>query len=526
MASTQLLRPQIDVFETLTPLSQNAQGIQSQAVAAFANVYNIGPMIPTFCNSWQTFVQNYGNFNVANGNPLHFAVYSYFANGGTGCYVLRVPNTDAAYASVITNDIEGGGGQPLATWTAVSKGVWGSSVYIGMTAVSTGHVNVIVYSGGTAQVNIVEQWLNVSANPNDPRYAPNIINSPNGAGSNYINVVLAYHGGTYTAGSTDFGPLSSPVQLTGGSDGVVNPAGGAFGGIVTSLFDQYVQQQVVNINLPGQQAASDINTLVTWAQGREDVFVLADGPTPSFPETSTQVVGNYVNLVSGGASIAPSSFVAVYAPYLLIQDPSSSSIGATRYVGPCGSILGAMCQTDTLVGVQQTTAGSLYGKIACVGLEVQFMPSDLDTLALNNVNAIKNVPGTGFCVFGGRTLQFGFPSMYVAVRRVLMKVEHDSVILLQPFLFQPNGPNLWAAISTVLNNYLNTQTLAGLFSTTDVTQAYVVTCDSTNNTSSTAQSGIVNITMAVALGSPAEYIIMNIQQVNGTTTITSAQSTA
>jgi hypothetical protein len=522
MTSSQLLRPQIQTSETLTPLSQSVNGIAGQATAAFANTFNYGPTIPTFVNSWQTFVQLYGNFNVSNGNPLHFAVYSYFANGGTGCWVLRVANTDAVAASVVTNDIEGGGGQPLATWTAANKGVWGNNIYVGMTAVSTGHVNVIIYNGGTAQVNIVEQWLNVSANPNDPRYAPNIINSPAGAGSNYVNVTLAYHGGAYLAGSTDFGPIASPAQLASGTDGSSAPS---LGLTVTQQFDQYVQQQILNINLPGQQLAADINTVVNWAAGREDVFVLADGPTPSFPETSTVVVNNYVNLVSGGASISPSSFVAVYAPYLLIQDPSSTSLGATRYVGPCASILGTMCQTDALVGVQQSTAGTSYGKIACVGLEAQFMPSDLDTLAVNNVNAIKNVPGNGFCVFGARTLQFGFPSMYVAVRRVLMKVEHDAVLLVQPFLFSPNGPPLWAAISTVLNNYFNVQTLAGLFSTNNVSQAYVVTCDQTNNTASTAQSGIVNITIAVALGSPAEYILINIQQVNGATTVTSRAAT-
>src|SRR5580658_2730943 len=102
--SPQLLRPGIYTYETLTPLSQSVTGLPGEATAAFANGYNIGPTVPTFCQSWQTFTQLYGNFNVANGNPLHFAVYSYFANGGTGCWVLRVPNTNAVAASVITQD--------------------------------------------------------------------------------------------------------------------------------------------------------------------------------------------------------------------------------------------------------------------------------------------------------------------------------------------------------------------------------------------------------------------------------------
>jgi uncharacterized protein len=232
-----------------------------------------------------------------------------------------------------------------------------------------------------------------------------------------------------------------------------------------------------------------------------------------------------VNLISGGASIATSSYLAIYGPYLLIQDPSSTSLGATRYVAPGGSVLGAMCTTDNLVGVQQAPAGTQFGRVACVGLEVQFMPSDLDTMSQNNINAIKQVPGNGFCIFGARTQLQGYPDMYVPVRRVLMKIEHDCLELIQPYLFAPNGPDLWSAISTVLNNYLNAQTIAGLFSTTDVSQAFVVTCDSTNNSNASAQSGIVNVLVAVALGSPAEFIVINIQQVNGATTITSSAAT-
>jgi uncharacterized protein len=519
--SPQLLRPGIYTYETLTPLSQSVSGLPGEAVAAFANTYNIGPTIPTFCNSWNAFVQYYGNFNVSNQNPLHFAVYSYFANGGTGCWVLRVANTNALAASVVTNDIEGSP-HPLATWTANAVGAWGNQIYVGITAVNTSHVNIIIYQNGTAQSNIVEQWLNVSANPQDPRYAPNIINGPPGVGSNFITLSLSYFGGVYAAGSTDFAPLSNPVQLTSGSDGSSAPT---LGTAVSQMFDQYVQQQILCLNLPGQQLNSDINTLATWAAGREDVFLVVDGPTPSFPETSTQVVNNYVNMISGGASIATSSFLAIYGPYLLIQDPSSTSLGATRYVAPGGSVLGAMCTTDNLVGVQQAPAGTQFGRVACVGLEVQFMPSDLDTMSQNNINAIKQVPGNGFCIFGARTQLQGYPDMYVPVRRVLMKIEHDCLELIQPYLFAPNGPDLWSAISTVLNNYLNAQTIAGLFSTTDVSQAFVVTCDSTNNSNASAQSGIVNVLVAVALGSPAEFIVINIQQVNGATTITSSAAT-
>ena len=120
------------------------------------------------------------------------------------------------------------------------------------------------------------------------------------------------------------------------------------------------------------------------------------------------------------------------------------------------------------------------------------------------------MPGTGFCVFGARTLQQGYPSMYVPVRRTLMKIEHDCTELVQFALFQPNTPTLWANISTVLNNYLTQQTMSGLLGTTSPATAYSVTCDGTNNSQASAQAGYLYVTVAVALGSPAEIIVINI----------------
>ena len=276
------------------------------------------------------------------------------------------------------------------------------------------------------------------------------------------------------------------------------------------MFDQYCQMQVLNINLPGDLVGNDINAIVNWAAAREDVFVVADGPLPSFPETSASVVSAYSNQLSGGSAIARSSFVAVFAPYILIQDPASSNPGATRYVAPSGSVLGMFARIDNLVGPQQMPAGISYGQISAMDLEVRFSGTDLNTLFPLNINAIKMVPGTGFCVFGARTLLQGYPSMFIPIRRTLMKIEHDCTELVQFAMFEPNTPALWANVTTVLSNYLTQQTLAGLLGTSNPTTAYSVICNSTNNTQASAQAGYLTVQVAVALGSPVEIIIINI----------------
>lgn len=530
-------RPGAYINEQLLPLTTSGNNVPGQAVAAFANAYNIGPTIPTFCASWQNFISLYGNFNVSGGNPLHFAVYSYFVNGGTGCYVLRVPNTDAVAATQSLRDL---GGATVFTVTAaqqqiVSQGGWGNNIYTEIVALnaSTTHFNLNVYyiPGGVGSVGpgfLVETFLNISTNPADPRYVANIVNSPV-SGSQFIQLT---GGLPYVAGTTDF-QTQAATALTGGTDGVLSPSG-TFTTVVETNFDNYCTGQILNLNIPGgfnaagsMNTNTNINTLVAWGAAREDVFVLVDGPLPNFPESSAAVVGAYTNMVTGGASLAPSSFVGVYGPYLLVQDPSSANVGATRYVGPSGSLLGMWAFTDTLVGPQQVAAGTQYGQISCLGLEVYFTPSDLNTLFPININAIKKVPGYGFCAFGARTLLQGYPSMYIPVRRVLMKIEHDCTVLTQFAMFQPNTPTLWQNVTTVLSNYLTARTLANMLGTTNPATAYSITCDATNNPPSSAQAGILNISIAVALGSPVEIIVINISQLTqGTITNSNPGGTA
>lgn len=528
-------RPGAYINESLLPLQQSGNNIPGQAVAAFAAAYNIGPTIPVFCPSFQSFTNLYGGFNAAGTGPagaampLHYAVYTYFANGGTGCYVLRVPNTNAVASTLALLDL---GAATVFTATAAqgsqgvaqvqSPGAWGNQIYIEIVPVtSTGsaHVNLNVYYGGTTAGFQVEQFLNVSTNPADPRYVLNIVNSPV-SGSNYIQL----SGGlAYVAGTTDFAAIS-PTALTGGSDGTTAPA---LGTTVPSMFDQYCQQQVLNMNLPGDTTGSDINAIVTWAAGREDVFVIADGPAPSFPETSAQVASNYTGLLSGGSAIARSSFVAIFAPYILIQDPASANPGATKYVAPSGSVIGAMARVDNLAGPQQFPAGTSFGQISALDLEVRFSPTDLNTLFPTGINAIKLVPGTGFCVFGARTLLQGYPQMYIPIRRTLMKIEHDCASLVQFAMFEPNTPDTWSAVTTVLTNYLTEQTNAGLLGTSNPQTAFSIICDATNNPQGTAQAGFLNVQIAVALGSPVEIIVINISQLQtGTVTTTSTVASA
>lgn len=512
-------RPGVFVTTTLTPLATSNQGIPGEAIPAFALAYNRGPLGPQLITSWQQFVRLYGNFNVANGSLLHYAVYQFFSNSGKACYVLRCPNSDATYAQTTLDGVGVDVAVPILTVKASSPGVWGNSVYVTVaSAGQTGRSTLQVYVGGNTSSFIVETWPDLSMNPADPRNIAAVINSPIG-GSAYISVTETMGAGGYVAGTTDLAVVSTPQALTTGADGTTAPTMATY---VPAQFDT-LPNQILNLNLPGFTTTADINTIVAWAAGRGDVFVVLDGPAPSFPlPTSAQVAQNYVNLVGVG-QINPSVYAAVYGPYLQISDPASAVPGAMKWVPPGGAVLGVWSNSDSQRGIAKTPAG-INAKVGAINLEANFTPADLNALQAAMINPIKVVPGAGVCIFGGLTLQPGYPDQFIAVQRTLMMLVHDLMFLCQFAIFEPNTADLWAQITAVLTNYLTQQMQQNVLAGTTPQTSFAVVCDATNNTSNSAQQGVVNVQVAVALASPAEFIVINLSQFQGTTTATVTSS--
>ena len=101
---------------------------------------------------------------------------------------------------------------------------------------------------------------------------------------------------------------------------------------------------------------------------------------------------------------------------------------------------------------------------------------------------------------------------------------HDLTFLCQFAIFMPNDADLWAQITSVITNYLIQQMQSDVLAGDTPQTAFSVLCNASNNSVSTAQSGIVNVHVAVALASPAEFILINLSQFQGTTTATVTSS--
>jgi hypothetical protein len=508
-------RPGVYVTESFQALQQSSAP-PAISIPAFAAVHPRGPLTLQLITSPSQYQTLYGSFSdtSSSGSLLPYAVNDFFGNGGSSCYVLRVANTDATSASISLEDAadtDSGSGGAL-TLTATSPGVWAQKLSVTVSQVSSNsstyfNLQISLTSGGGTSV--VESFVNLSMDPSNSRYCLPILNSPV-SGSQFVNATDNVT--AYVSGTNDLVAVTAQ-PLTGGNDGSTAPV---LGTVVPAALDQ-VPNQIMAVNLPGVSDVPTLNALIAWAGNDGDKIIVCDGPAPDLDAVggstySNTVYNEYITMVqTGSPALSPSPFGTLYGPWRIVNDPSSSFGGATRYLPAGPAVLGRWQQNDTLVGPWQSPAGINY-PVSALQMEANFTPTQLDALNLANVNVIRTVPGYGPRIMGDRTLATGYPDMYLPVQRSMMAIQYECSNLLQFAIFEPNGPTLWAQISSILNNYLNQLFQQGVFAGTTSSTSFQVICDATNNTPQSAQTGLVNVSILVALQSPAEWIQIDLTQ--------------
>lgn len=408
---------------------------------------------------------------------------------------------------------------PILKLSCISVGTWGNQIYIDITdsVTGAGRFNVVVRFGGTADSFIVERFQDVTMNRTDQRYAVSMINSTL-LGSSYIRAVDL---GSYTTWTTAQTPQDQAhVALAGGADGAATPS------LLTATQTLSTIQGNLDLNLPGVSDTSVLNPVLAWTESVPNIFTVVDVPqatigTDGVTPNEQSTVNNYLAMVVGSNQITPNSAVAIYGPWLQVPDPVSATPGATRKLPPGGAVLGLYSQTDAQVGVQKSPAGVTIPLQRVAAVELPFQNSNLDTMNVNGINAIRNISSYGFCVMGARTLMPTLPSRYVSIQRTLMNIEYTLSQATQFAIFENNNANLWARLSAVVSQYLQGIWQQGVLQGDTADQAYFVECDSGNNTPTSIAAGEVHVQVGVALNSPAEFVVIDINQMAASTSTSS-----
>lgn len=407
---------------------------------------------------------------------------------------------------------------PILKLSSIAVGAWGNNIYIDITDSNTGagRFNVVVRYGGTTDAYIVERFLDVTMNRTDQRYAVSMINSAL-LGSSYIRAVDL---GTYTTWNSAITPQTqSAVALSGGSDGVATPS------LLSAVQTLSTVQGNLDINLPGVSSTATLNPILAWTSAQPNMFVVIDAPpatlgSDGITPNESATVNSYLAMVAGSNQLTATATAAIYAPWLNVPDPISSTPGATRALPPAGAVMGLYSQTDALYGVQKSPAGVTIPVQRVASVELPFQNSNLDTLNTNGINIIRNVSSYGYCVMGARTLQHNLPSRYVSIQRTLMNIQFTLNQITQFAVFENNNENLWARLNAVVGQYLQGIWQQGVLQGDTADQAYFVECDSGNNTPTTIAAGEVHVQVGLALNTPAEFVVIDINQMAASSTTT------
>jgi phage tail sheath protein FI len=237
------------------------------------------------------------------------------------------------------------------------------------------------------------------------------------------------------------------------------------------------------------------------------------GPLASWQAAADAKTLNSISVENlGPLPLSSRRAAAVFFPSLQVPDPTTA---ATIVVSPVGAVAGVWVATDIAKGVWTPPAGIDCGLIGAGGLTA-FM-DDAATQAVDSagINALRMFPDYGLVVWGAKTLtgQQGTEDdyRYIQVRRTVIYIEQSLQSSLAWTAFEPNTPRLWATITAQVSQFLTTIWLGGGMMGTTASQAFIVTCNGSNNPPSGIADGIVNLEIALALTAPAEFRVFEFQ---------------
>jgi phage tail sheath protein FI/uncharacterized protein YjdB len=402
---------------------------------------------------------------------------------------------------------------------AQNPGAWGNNLRVTVTAPPSSPpvfnllVQLLTASGA---IQTLESFVGLSVSPSDPNYAVTVID----ADSSYVTFVDPATGTDVVPSATP-SSTTTPVALAGGDDGaVLVPTDGNFELALVSLTNQNAGVNLLDrvdifnlLCVPGETDSPTINTLQQCCH-RKRAFYIVDPPLRATIASliTTGPVGSSPGSITSGDEATNS---ALYFPWILAPDPLAGNRPALY--PPCGFVAGIFAATDANIGVWKAPAGIHAALSGNSGL--QFVLTDPENGSLNPqaVNCLRQFKTYGDVVWGARTLagsdQQGSQWKYVPIRRLALYLESSLYQGTQWVVFEPNDERLWGQIRLNVGTFMQGLFLQGAFAGSTPQKAYFVKCDAENNPPASIALGVVNILVGFAPLYPAEFVVIQIQQI-------------
>jgi phage tail sheath protein FI len=407
---------------------------------------------------------------------------------------------------------------------ASSAGDWGNALRVVALAPSKGTtkpvfgLQVVELDSDGKRVNS-ESYSGLSRDSDDPNYCVSRLEES----STLVRIVdfgSAYPDPFYAPAPSD----AAFIAFSGGSDGVWD--GTEFAdALKTAVTDDdsplsYLAPEEFNIlcipaaaNMDNSPAGAVYALAAKYCEDKR-AFLIVDCPSSEKVRNAQQMAAwLQSNLGSYNKDCS-----AIYYPRVIVPDPLNAY--RDKEVGACGTLAGIYAATDSGRGIWKAPAGT---DAALTGAVPVYVMKDSDSGLLNplGINAIRSFPVYGILSWGARTLR-GADDLadqwkYIPVRRVAQYIENSLFKGLTWAVFEPNDTPLWAAITANVTAFMNGLFRQGAFQGSSPAQAYFVRCDKSTTTQTDVDNGRVNVVVGFAPLKPAEFVVIQIQQIAGQT---------
>jgi len=499
---------------------------------------------PQLVTNWPQYVQKFGGF--VQGAYMPHAVYGYFHNGGSRCYVLSVKTIGRAEAMLLGVD-----GKPHLVARAKQAGFDGMRFRVKVEVPELPAPKAVVpkSKGKDAKEGGVDDGAAAAAVAatapvdSDPRAFTVSVERQNAGGGWVVKEVLpdvmlvdVQDNGAHKvqlAFKNNRGPelielfvlnVAAPLakcmpvnqeqtlnleqrQLLPATSSEIKGDVSARTGIgALEALDDVTMLCVPDLMAvpPGEKLDLDkvkaVQTaMIAHCEMLRDRVAILDAP----PNATPQEIKDWRMNITG----YDSSYATLYYPWVQVDDPI---LNKGIYIPPCGHVAGVWARSDNTRGVHKAPANEVV--LGATGLAYGMTKGEQDTLNPNGINCIRGFPGRGIRIWGARTLSSNPSWRYLNVRRLFNYVEKSIERGTQWVVFEPNDMMLWARVRRDVGSFLSTVWSEGALFGASPNQAFYVSCDEKLNPAESRDLGRLIIEIGMSPVKPAEFVIFRISQ--------------
>ncbi len=488
---------------------------------------------PQLVTNWSQYVERFGEF--VEGAYLPQAVYGYFNNGGTRCYVVSVKTIGKAEAPLLGAD-----GKPHLVARARQAGLGGMRLRVKIEAPDAPAARpakgskskeegaseeaapapaadqlapftlVVDRQGPSGAWAEAEKLGEITLGEVQEDAAKRVqVLYKNNRAPQWVDLVVVDQ-----APLAKVWPTAQQQSLTLQAKQLAAPTSSDFRGSVTERSGVEGLEALDDVTMvcvpdlmtvaPGEKLNIDTvkavqTAMIAHCERLGDRVAILDAP----PDMTPQEIRKWRLDIAG----FDSSYAALYYPWIKVDDPVAKR---PINVPPAGHMAGIWARSDNTRGVHKAPGNEVVQ--GAVGLAYSATKGEQDTLNPNGVNCIRAFPGRGIRVWGARTLSSNPSWRYINVRRLFNFVEKSIERGTQWVVFEPNDQNLWARVSRDITAFLTTVWASGALFGTTPSQAFYVKCDEELNPPESRDLGRLIVEIGMCPVKPAEFVIFRISQ--------------